>query len=77
MNDLRAHVEGVLRTEVAPLLEMDPAELTVTAVADGIASVRFGPTCSNCPGGLHTLVLSVEAELKQRVPEIEIVEAVV
>ncbi|CAN5227650.1 hypothetical protein BH11PLA2_BH11PLA2_21340 [soil metagenome] len=76
MNDLRTRVEHALKTDVATALELDPAEITVTAVEDGIASVRFGPVCSSCPGGIMTLVLSVEAELKKHVPEIEMIEAV-
>jgi Fe-S cluster biogenesis protein NfuA len=77
MNDPRAHIESVLKSDVAAALELDPAEMTVTAFDDGIVSIRFGPVCSNCPGGMMVLVQSVEAELKARVSNVEIVEAVI
>jgi Fe-S cluster biogenesis protein NfuA len=73
---LQARVATVLREHAAPALELDADELTVVDVADGIVSIRFGPACQSCSGGLMGLVAALEAELKPHLPEIDFVEAV-
>lgn len=75
-DDLRSRVERILRDDVAPVLNLDGNGLEVVAVADGIASVRIGPVCAGCPATIAVLVQQLEAELRQRMPEIEILEAV-
>jgi Fe-S cluster biogenesis protein NfuA len=74
MNDLKTRTETVLRTHVAKELGLAADDLEVVRVEDGIATVSFGPACTHCAGGIMGLVMLVEAELKKRVPEIEIVE---
>jgi Fe-S cluster biogenesis protein NfuA len=74
---MRDRIDAALKETVAPALGLDPAELTCTAFADGIATVRLGPACHSCGGGLMALVQSIEAELRTVVPDVELVEAVV
>lgn len=76
MSDLLDRVASTLRTDVAPALGLDPSELEVVSVENGIASIRLGPACHSCAGSIMGLILSLETELRSRVPEIEIVEAV-
>lgn len=76
MNDLRARVEAVLRTEVAPALEMDGTTLEVLDVDRGCARVRLNGACAGCPATVMFLVRGMEEELRKRVPEIEYLEAV-
>jgi len=71
-----ARVQNVLRTIVAPALDLDGSEIEVVEVFDGIASVRLGDICSSCPATLMTVVSSMEQELKRHLPEIEILTAV-
>jgi Fe-S cluster biogenesis protein NfuA len=76
MNDLRTRVETVLRTEVAPALEMDGATFEVLDVDRGCARVRLNGACTGCPATVMFLVRGIEQELRKRVPEIEYLEAV-
>lgn len=72
--DLRQQAERILRDEVAPALELDGRGIEVVAVADGIASVRLGAACASCPAGIPLLIQQMEAELKARLPGIEMIE---
>ena len=76
MSPLTDRVAEALRMEVAPALGLDPAELEVVEVVNGIATLRLGPACHSCSGTIMAWVMSLEAELKSRVPEVEIVEVV-
>jgi riboflavin kinase/FMN adenylyltransferase len=75
-DNLRSRVENVLRNEVAPALELDGRDIEVVTVENGIASIRLGLLCASCPSTISTLLMQLEAELRQRLPEIEILEAV-
>jgi len=74
--ELKARIEAILKTEVAPALEMDGASLEVLDVSDGIVRLRLHGTCAGCPATIMSLVLILEQELKVRVPEVEYLEAV-
>jgi Fe-S cluster biogenesis protein NfuA len=72
----RMHVQRVLREQVAPALELDGSEIEVTAVVDGIASVRMAGVCASCPASLPVVIMSMEQELRKYIPEVEVIEAV-
>jgi Fe-S cluster biogenesis protein NfuA len=74
--DLKTRVADMIRTEVAPALEMDVAGIEVVGVADGIAQVRFSGVCASCPSTIMTLIMGLEQELRARFPEIQFLEAV-
>lgn len=76
MTDLRARVESVLRSEVAPALEMDGTTLEVIDVNHGCVRVRLNAACAGCPATVMFLVRGMEEELRKRVPEVEYLEAV-
>lgn len=73
---LRERVEKSLKEEIAPTLLLDGHGIEVLEVADGIASVRLSGVCSGCPATIMTVITSLEEELRKRIPEIEILEAV-
>ena len=75
-SDLRSRVEAVLRSEVAPALEMDGATLEVLDVDRGCVRVRLNGACAACPATVMFLVRGMEEELRKRVPEVEYLEAV-
>ena len=75
MTDLRARVEEVIRTEVAPLLELDGAGIEVLEVENGCARVRLHGVCAGCPATVMFVVHGIEQELRKRVPEVEYLEA--
>ena len=75
-SDLRSRVQAVLRSEVAPALEMDGTTVEVLDVDGGCARVRLNGACAGCPATVVFLVRGMEEELRKRVPEVEYLEAV-
>jgi Fe-S cluster biogenesis protein NfuA len=76
MTDLRSHVEEVIRTRVAPALEMDGTTIEVLGVDRGCARVRLNGACAGCPATVMFVIRGMEEELRRHVPEIEYLEAV-
>lgn len=76
MSDLRLRVEDALKNEIAPALLLDGAGIEVLEVTNGIASVRLSGVCAGCPATIMTVLTSLEDELRKKVPEVEILEAV-
>lgn len=76
MSDLRSRVEHALKNEIAPALLLDGAGIEVLEVENGIASVRLSGVCAGCPATIMTVLTSLEDELRKKVPEVEILEAV-
>ncbi len=74
--DLRSRVEHALKVEIAPALMLDGNGIDVLDVSDGIAQVRLTGVCAGCPATIMTVITSLEAELRKRVPEVEVIEAV-
>lgn len=75
-DDLKRRVERALAEHVAPALAMDGTLLEVLDVDDGIARIRLGGTCGNCPSSIMAAVTGIEQELRRHVPEIDYIEAV-
>ncbi len=73
---LKERVEHALKNEIAPALLLDGAGIEVLEVADGIASVRLSGVCAGCPATIMTVLTSLEDELRKKVPEVEMLEAV-
>jgi Fe-S cluster biogenesis protein NfuA len=76
MTDLRDRVEHVLKYDIAPALLLDGNGIEVLEVVNGIASVRLTSVCAGCPATIMTVITSLEEELRKKVPEVEILEAV-
>ena len=75
-DDLRERAETLLRGEVAKAMDLDGAGIEVLDVTDGVARVRLGGVCAGCPATIMTLIFGLEQELRERLPEIEYLEAV-
>jgi Fe-S cluster biogenesis protein NfuA len=76
MSDLRTRVEHALREDIAPALLLDGTGIDVLDVSNGIAQVRLSGACAGCPATIMTVITSLEEELRKRVPEVEVIEAV-
>ena len=74
--DLRDRTEVLLRGEVAKALDLDGSGIDVLDVSDGVARVRLSGVCAGCPATIMTLIMGLEQELRERLPEIEYLEAV-
>ena len=73
--DLKERVAQVLAEEVGPALNLDGAAIDVVDVTDGVLQVRLTNVCASCPSTIMTVVMGLEQELRQRIPEIEYLEA--
>jgi Fe-S cluster biogenesis protein NfuA len=75
MTDLRARVEEVIRTEVAPALDLAGTGIEVLDVENGCARIRLNGVCARCPATAMFVIHGIEEELRKRVPEVEYLEA--
>ncbi len=74
--DLKQRVARVLAEEVGPALHMDGADIELVDLVDGVARVRLLGTCAGCPSTILAVLMGIEHELRQRIPEVEYLEAV-
>lgn len=74
--DLKERVSQVLAAEVAPALQMDGGGIEVLDVTAGVVQVRVQALCGCCPSTIMGVVMSLEQELRQRIPEVEYLEVV-
>lgn len=75
-DDLRSRSERVLREHAAPALDIDGASIEVLDVEGGVARVRLNGACAGCPATVMALIMGLERKLRERLPEIEYLEAV-
>ena len=75
-NDLKSRIEKVLAEAAAPALAIDGAAIEVLGVEEGVVRLRLNGACAGCPATVMHLIMGLEHELRQRIPEIEYLEAV-
>lgn len=69
-------IKQVLEQHVKPMLKMHLGSLDFVDFKDGVVSIRFQGTCVGCPLANLTLKAGIESVLKEKVPGVEMVEAV-
>ena len=62
--------------EIRPQIQLDGGDVELVSVEKSTVKVRLVGHCAGCPMSAMTLKNGVEALIKERVPEIEKVEAV-
>ena len=62
--------------EIRPQIQADGGDIDLVAVEKNIVKVRLRGACVGCPMSALTLKQGVERIIKQKVPEIQSVEAV-
>ena len=62
--------------EIRPQIQADGGDVELVAVEKQTVKVRLTGHCAGCPMSAMTLKKGVEAIIKERVPEIQKVEAV-
>ena len=62
--------------EIRPQIQLDGGDVELVAVEKQTVKVRLVGHCAGCPMAAMTLKNGVEALIKQRVPEIQKVEAI-
>ena len=76
MNDLIERVTRILREEVAPALQLDGRGIEVCDISEGVVQVRLGGLCASCPSSIMAVMMGLEQELRQRLPEVQYLELV-
>ncbi len=61
---------------IRPNLQADGGDVELVSVEDGVVKVRLQGACKGCPMSQMTLKNGIEKFVKERVPEIDRVEAV-
>ncbi len=62
--------------EIRPRIQADGGDIELVSVEKGTVKVRLQGACASCPMATLTLKQGVERFVKQKVPEIQSVEAV-
>lgn len=74
---LKERVEAAIDREVRPGLRADGGDVEVVGVdADRIVQVRLLGSCSGCASATYTMIMGIEAAVRDSVPEIRFLEAV-
>jgi Fe-S cluster biogenesis protein NfuA len=63
-NPLLTAIRDKLDARVRPILQAHGGDLTLTAVGDGVVSLRFEGACVGCPLRPVTLAVTVEPALR-------------
>src|SRR5262245_15784106 len=72
---LADRVQNALATTLAPALRESGLELRVAGVdADGVARVQVVGSCASCPSTTMTLIMGIERQLQELVPEVAYLE---
>ena len=61
---------------VRPSLQADGGDIELADVKDGVVSVKLTGNCAGCPLSTLTMSMGVERVLRENVPGVERVEAV-
>ena len=64
VDPLVAAIEDKLDARVRPMLQTHGGDLTLTAVRDGVAVLRFEGACVGCPLRPITLAVTIEPSLR-------------
>lgn len=73
---MKEQIQAALDT-VRPQLQADGGDCELIDVtADGVVKVRLTGACGGCPMSQMTLKMGIERVLKERVPSVKAVEAV-
>jgi len=62
--------------EVRPMLKADGGDVEFVAIEGKVVKVRLQGHCAGCPMAQMTLQRGIETRVRERVPEVERVEAV-
>ena len=72
---MQERVKKVLE-DVRPALQRDGGDVQFVDVKDGVVQVKLQGACAGCPMSQMTLAFGIQRVLKERIPEVERVEAV-
>jgi Fe-S cluster biogenesis protein NfuA len=62
--------------EIRPALQADGGDVELVGVEGNVVKVRLQGHCAGCPMAQMTLQMGIERRVREKVPEVERVEAV-
>jgi Fe-S cluster biogenesis protein NfuA len=74
MDDLTARVKVVIAESIRPALQTTGGDIELVGIDQGIVQVRLTGTCGACPSTAMFMVMDIERQLREQVPEVEYVE---
>lgn len=74
-NIMKERVQTVL-DEIRPMLQADGGDVELVDVVEGVVKVRLQGACAGCPMSQMTLKNGIERTLKEKIPEVQLVESV-
>lgn len=72
---MKERVQTVL-DEIRPMLQADGGDVELVDVVEGVVKVRLQGACAGCPMAQMTLKNGIERTLKEKIPEVQLVESV-
>lgn len=74
-SDLSQRVEEAFRTSLVPALQASGLELKLAGVdSDGVVQVHLQGACQSCPSTAMSLIMGIERQLLELVPEVNYIE---
>ncbi|MBI4121400.1 MAG: NifU family protein [Candidatus Ryanbacteria bacterium] len=77
LQNTESQIKEILEREVKPLVALHRGSIEFVSFQNGVVNVRLEGTCKGCPLSQLTLKAGVESLLKDKIPSIDSVEAVV
>jgi Fe-S cluster biogenesis protein NfuA len=72
---MKEQVEEAIK-KIRPMLQADGGDVEIVDVEDGIVKVRLQGACAGCPMSQMTIKNGIERILKEQIPDVKSVEAV-
>ena len=72
-----ARIVRILEEEIRPAVAMDGGDIVFAGFRDGVVELYMHGSCSGCPSSTATLKHGIETRLREEIPEIQGVVALV
>lgn len=75
MTEIQQRIEQVLAETIRPWLQAGGGNVRLVSLgSDGVATIALEGTCQSCPATAMSVLTHLEAQLRERVPEVAYVE---
>ena len=74
MDELTKRVTSIIAETIRPALQSTGGDIELVGIDQGIVHVRLTGTCGACPSTAMFMVMDIERQLREQVPEVEYVE---
>lgn len=75
MTEIHMRIEQVLADTIRPWLQASGGNVRLISIGtDGVATIALEGTCHSCPATAMSILMHLETQLRERVPEVAYVE---